>query len=599
MSKAEYDASSITRMSEVEHIRKHSSMYIGDTADATHLISEIIDNSLDEVVNGGATIVGVYVDTKNSIYSILDNGRGIPADPSKPEDLDPAVMICRSLHTSGKFEKSGDAAYGVAIGLHGIGLSACYALSHLLILEIFRDNTHYKYTFTYDGRVERFHEPYTDRPPYATKVIIKPHENYFKSTGVDLTKIEDRLVLASAMYPKLKAVLKVDGGHLVIDFTLNDILKKYLADPETWIELEDKVGPEHYKVKIAWDPDGSNAVRAFGVVNLVRVDEGSHITRVVSTLKDYFAAQGKKNKLTFQDNDSCVGLRVYVECAIIESHFQSQIKTKLASNSGLNVFNSFNTKLEKYFEKNHAKLMELIERFHHYRHELQQKKVIQDRGTKRGSTKFTKLRDCTQPGGELIIGEGDSAVGGLFSVRNPAKHAILPLRGVVPNAVTKKEFYKNKEFADIIDACGTGILKQCDVSKLRYSKILLCADADSAGEWITVLLIILFAFTMPDIIKNGRLYVCKTPLYGARKKGVFTPIWTEEELADAKKGTDKIFRFKGLGEINPKDLATLVINEKSRKLIQVQWSKNSDKLFELLASSEEKRKLVMGEWAIE
>ena len=158
----------------------------------------------------------------------------------------------------------------------------------------------------------------------------------------------------------------------------------------------------------------------------------------------------------------------------------------------------------------------------------------------------------------------------------------------------------NKELKDIIIACGCGILNNCDVTKLRYRKIILAADADPAGQWITVLLIALFAYTMRPVIERGRLYVCQTPLYGVRRKGQFVPLWNKEDVEKAKNKNESVTHFKGLGEFNPADLKVFTMNESTRRLIQVKWSeKHHEKLFELMSSSAEKRKLALGTWRLE
>ena len=183
-------------------------------------------------------------------------------------------------------------------------------------------------------------------------------------------------------------------------------------------------------------------------------------------------------------------------------------------------------------------------------------------------------------------------------MRDPKKHAILPLRGVVSNVLTKSNPLGNNIVKGIIEAIGTGIYPYCDISKLRYSKIILSADADPAGMFITTLLIMIFAKLVPDIIKYEKLYICETPLFAIRKNDKLIPLWTKEDLENARSNGEYIKRFKGLGEFSPKDLKIFTLDENTRKLIKIIWSDNHEKLFDLMSNSNERRKLILGEWSL-
>jgi DNA gyrase/topoisomerase IV subunit B len=259
-------------------------------------------------------------------------------------------------------------------------------------------------------------------------------------------------------------------------------------------------------------------------------------------------------------------------------------------------------RIKTYFVQNEPLLLELLERFQRYRSAIQSKSMTKfsARNKSRFSTKFTKLRDCSKPLGELIIGEGDSAVGGLVQFRDPKKHAILPLRGVIPNALTmnRKKLLDNAEVKDIVQALGTGIDAQCDITKLRYSKIIIATDADPAGHWIASLLIILFATLTPDLIKNGHLFVCRTPLFGTVRKKQFVPLWKKEDVDKARGNGEKVNRYKGLGEFKPRDLTVFTLEDQSRILLPIEWSERYDQVFDLFTSSAQKRKLIAGEWKL-
>jgi DNA gyrase/topoisomerase IV subunit B len=286
---------------------------------------------------------------------------------------------------------------------------------------------------------------------------------------------------------------------------------------------------------------------------------------------------------------------------LINPKYDAQVKTKLTRASDLSVMDAeeISSEIENILKKNNDYLLDLLDRFEKYRKSLHNKKINSVTSSKkRGKTEITNLKDCLNEHGELIIGEGASAISGLVEVRDPKKHALLPLRGVVPNA-EKKEISKllqNKEVKEIISALGCGIDPFCDVSKLRYSKVILAADADPAGEWITTLLIVLFAKLTPELIKKSKLFICKTPLFGTGEEDKFKPIWSPKELEEARKTNKHIRRFKGLGEFQPTELKRFTLDEKERRLIQLEWTDKIDRIFDLMESSQEKRKLILGEW---
>ena len=609
-----YNVSSIVEMSQLDHLRKNSGMYVGDSETPTRLLEELLDNSLDEVLHGSCNIIGIFVNTKDNSFRVLDNGRGFPFDQSLPLEKDPPVMSSTKLFTSGKFDKGNkESAYGVAAGLHGIGLVACFALSEWMNIDIYKDGKHGTYRFKHNGDIDREEEKYdkkTFKVPYATRIEVKPSKKYFVTPTINMSEIEERLNIAVSNFPNLKVILKIDDENKVITGNLKELILDKLGNPESeWFVFNRKNGAEFYDIRLAWDDQPPNSMKTYTTVNLCRVLDGIHITRITNSLKKYFQEFIGKNskdssyKYSFQPNDYTVGLRIYIDLKIVKASFAEQIKKKLSSQSDLSILDDFETKVEDYFKKNSDLLYGLLESFHNYRSSIQNKKLVGasvSSGNKRGLTTLIKLRDCTKPGGELLIGEGDSAVGNLIRVRDTKKHAILPLRGVIPNAITKKDLHENKELKDIIIACGCGIDKNCDISKLRYEKIILAADADPAGKWITALLITLFAYKMPDVIKAGKLYVCVTPLFGYRENKKLVPLWNEKEVDEKRKENKKILRFKGLGEFNAEDLKVFTLDEGTRKLIKVNWSeKYCEKLFKLMSDSNEKRKLILGEWSLD
>lgn len=604
MNKTNYTTKDIYVMEQIQHIRNSTGMYVGSTETATRLLEELLDNSLDEVQAGYCNHIEIKIDNENKIISIFDNGRGIPFNKDLPPDEDPPIMIATKLFSSGKFDKKDDTAYQIASGLHGVGLVAVNALSDWMTIEIYRNKKYGKYTFiNATEEIKRsFQRVIPIYNPSYTKITIKPSEEYFISTDIDIDIIEERLRIACANFKDLTIILDVGGDiREISSITEDDLIKDYLTDTAglDWITIENKKGSEYCLFKLAWDTESPVTQKIFSCVNLIHVHSGTHIKLINNFIKNVFSYFAKKYKYDFKPEDCFIFLRCYLNLKIIKTSFEAQVKVKLESKSDLSIMNSIETKLKKYLDDNDELRTRLLDNFQTYRKSLQNKKLITIGDRNRSSNKFTKLRDCRSSDGELIIGEGDSAVGGLLHVRDPKKHAILPLRGVIMNVLKNTDWHKNVEVKEIVQAIGTGVEEECDVSKLRYSKIILAADADPAGSFITTLLIILFAKLAPDIIKSGRLFICVTPLHGTRKENKLIPLWTDEDIKNARLKNMSIKRFKGLGEFSPSDLKVFTLDTKTRRLIKVNWSDKYEKLFKLMISSSEKRKLVMGEWSID
>lgn len=598
----EYNVKSIYKMEEITHIREHIGMYLGNTDDSRKIFDELADNAFDEVLAEYADIVGVIVDTEKKILSVLDNGRGFPMNPKLSEEKDPPIMATTQLMTSGKFKKSESSAYKIAAGLHGIGLTAVNATCKELEIQINRDNLHAVYKFENAKLKERKFERFlTKESKFSTQITVKPDPKYFNDPLPPIEYIEERLRLACATLPRLKAILMVDGERIFIHGSEDEIIVDYLSKTVgNWIRLESKNRKgENFEITLGWDEEPPITSKILGCVNLVRVNEGVHINHIYNTLKNVFESLAKKYKYSFEDKDCLIYLRLFVNLQIIRTSFEAQAKCKLSNRSDVTILYNLEKLLRNYLDKNPELTTSLLKKFQIYRNNLQTKKLLgTSKKNKRSFNKLTKLRDCSTIDGELLIGEGDSAIGGLIQVRDPRIHAVLPLKGVIPNSLTKKDLLLNVEVKEIIQALGCGINENCDIKNLRYNKIILSADADPAGHFITSLLIILFAKLTPDLIKAGKLFVCRTPLFGIGQYSSFRPIWTREELEKARNNGSHIRRFKGLGEYNPSELYVFTLDKKQRKLIKVKWSERYEKIFKLMMSSEEKRKLIRGEWKI-
>ena len=595
-----YSTNNIFKMDELDHVRNNTGMYIGSTETATRLLEEALDNALDEVQAGYCDKITIGIDTKENTFLVADNGRGFPFDQSIDIDQDPPVLTATKLFTSGKFKKGEDgSAYKISSGLHGIGNTAINSLSDWMTIVIYRDGKFAEYQFKDSTKITRTQNEFdTSNRPYSTCISAKPSKEFFESTAVDQNVISERVRIACANYPNLTVDIKIDDKVFRVTGDEQTLILNYLSENVKWERFHLEKEIEQCDLTIAWDEEKPISPKLMSCVNLVRVHNGKHVIYLYNSLKNVFKSLGKKYKYNFESEDCLIGLRAYLNLKIIKTSFEAQVKVKLESKSDITVMDPLESQLKKFFESNIELRTQLLERFQSYRMSIQSKKTnsIISNGKKRVSASFTKLSDCTKPGGELIIGEGDSAINGLAHIRDKRKHATLPLRGVIPNSLTKKDLLNNKEVNEIKNAIGTGIGDDFDLSKCRYKKIIIATDADAAGHHISCLLIILFAKLMPQLIKEGMVYLCETPLFGVGNGDSFEPLWNNEDIERARNENKKVDRYKGLGTYMSSELKRFILDENRRKLVQVTWSKDVNKLFKLMTDSSEKRKLFLGGW---
>lgn len=597
-SAAGYTSKSIQSLTELEHIRLSPGMYIGGTHEPCHLVEEAFDNSLDESIAGHANIVAITVDTKTNTITVLDNGRGIPIEGDVP------VLISTKLFTGGKFQKSDgkQSNYQICSGLHGIGLVAVNALSDEFLIEIYRDNQHAIFSFVDAKLKQKKIEKHEGERPFSTKVSFKPSKNIFESLIPDTDRIRKRLQAASAELENVTFVLIVDGNKEVIKIDHDDFFKLNCftpGDTESTPVLNASVkskNSEEFNVSIAYSFNGSLTPRIISSVNLLPVDGGgTHVGIISDLIRTELSERAKKLKLHILLTDYLVGLRCWVNLRLLNPEFHGQTKDKIINRKSYfdDLIKSVKPAISKMFDDNPEQLTFILEHLEAYRKKMDSKKITKGVEGKRASTKFTKLRDCTSTVNcELFICEGDSAAGGLIDARTPSKHAVLPLKGKIPSAVTKKDILKNKEITELIQSLGTGFGKDFDISRLKYEKIICSTDADPDGGHIASLLIMVFAILIPEIIQNGHLFIARTPLYAVNEKKFFIPIWDNETLEKYRIEKRNITRFKGLGELNTDQLKIVLIDEATRKLVPVLWTEDLQKIVNLFLSSAEKLKLM-------
>lgn len=591
-----YSAKDVRVLEEVEHIRLNPGMYIGSTDNPVHLIEEALDNALDEALAGYADIIAVFIDTKKYCFSVIDNGRGIPIEKNTP------VTISSKLFSGAKFQDK-KTAYEISSGLHGVGLVAVNALSSEYNVEIYRDKQHAIYKFKNaklkHSKIEKFSG---NEVPFSTKIEFTPDKKVFETMMPNLERIRKRLTTASAQMSDISFCMIIDENKKEIfrlsmaENFVNELITT--KDSISVIPLLSEKKPEKFFVSFTYENAGPMTPKVFSSINLLPVQSGgTHVNCFYDLLKEFFTAKAKKYGYSFQPNDCLTRLRAYFTLSLTQPKFSGQTKDKLTNRKTYfdQFLKDFKSQLEKITVAQEPLIIKYLESFQEYRKKLDSKKMKSSTvGVRRGSTEFTKLRDCISRKGELFIVEGDSAGGSIIQSRDPKIHAILPLRGKsIPNVTTRKtNILQNKELQELIKAIGTSVGPEFDLSKIRYDKIVCASDADPDGGHITSLLIMCISILLPEIVKNSKLFVAQVPLFAINEKKTFIPLWTDEELDKARKEGRLIQRYKGLGEMNPWQLKICILDEKTRRLIPVTYTDDMDALIKLFSNSEQKRKLL-------
>ena len=595
-----YTAKDVRVLKEVEHIQLNPGMYVGETNNPVHLIEEALDNALDEALAGYAKIVAVIIDTKTNVFSVLDNGRGIPLSGDTP------IVVSSKLFSGAKFQDK-KTAYQISSGLHGVGLVAVNALSEFYNLEIYRNDNHAKYEFI-KSKLRKSEVKKNGKDslelPFSTKIEFKPDKKYFETLTPDLDRIRRRLTTASAEMSKdITFILIIDGKKEIFQLTqAQHFSMNCLTSKEKIVArvLASQKIPEKFTAIFAYENEGQISPRIISSVNLLPVDNGgTHVNFFYDLIKEFFMQKAKKNGYKFQPNDVLYRLRIYFMLSLMEPKFSAQTKDKLTNRKTYfdRFTSAFKTQLEHHFNQHPDYFQGLMETFQDYRAKLDSKKIkTNGTSTRRAATKFTKLRDCTTRGGELYIVEGESAGGSIIQSRDPRIHAILPLKGKsIPNVTTKKSVLENKEVGELVRAIGTGIGPEFNLDNIRYSKVICATDADPDGAHIACLVTMVIAILLPDIIKSGHYFVAQTPLFAINEGRNFKPLWNEKELEKAREKNRTIQRYKGLGEMNPRQLKISLLDESTRNLLNVAYSDNIEVLVKLFSSATEKRKLVTGD----
>ena len=601
----EYGADQIQILEGLEAVRKRPGMYIGSTSSRGlhHLVYEIVDNAVDEALAGFCTEIQVTINPDNSI-TVVDNGRGIPVGINHKAGIPAVEVVFTILHAGGKF---GGGGYKVSGGLHGVGASVVNALSEWLEVTICREGKKYQ------QRYERGHTMYPlkeigvcDSEETGTKVTFLPDKEIFEETVYDYDILKQRLREMAFLTKGLRIVLKdtradqekekifhYEGG--IREFVTYLNRSKEALYPEVIYCEGEKDG---VMVEVAMQHNDSYTENSYGFVNNINTPEGgTHIVGFRNALTKTFNDYARKNKLlkdsepNLSGDDIREGLTAIVSVKIEEPQFEGQTKQKLGNSEARGAVDFVVSKqLEIFLEQNPTVAKATVEKSVLAQRAREAARKARDLTRRKsaldGMSLPGKLADCSDKNPEnceIYIVEGDSAGGSAKTARNRATQAILPLRGKILNVEKARldRIYSNAEIKAMITAFGTGIHEDFDISKLRYHKIIIMTDADVDGAHIATLMLTFFFRFMPDLIKEGHVYLAQPPLYKLEKNKKTWYAYSDEELNQiltevGRDQNNKIQRYKGLGEMDPEQLWETTMDPERRILLRVSMNEETE-----------------------
>ena len=618
--KHEYGAEQIQVLEGLEAVRKSPGMYIGSTSvrGLHHCVYEIVDNGVDEALAGYCTEINVVIE-KGNIISVTDNGRGIPVEIHPKTHISTAETVYTVLHAGGKF--GGDSGYKVSGGLHGVGASVVNALSTWTEVTIKRDGGIYQMYFE-KGKTVRKLEKIGEAKGTGTKVRFLADDTIFESLNYEYEVLEKRFREIAFLTKGLKITIEDQRGETVkkaefcyegglISFVefLNKS-KETLHKKPIYIEKNGEVPVE---IAIQYTSSYSENIYTF-VNNINTIEGGTHLEGFKRSLTKVFNDYARSHNIlkekdnNLQGEDIREGITAVVSVKVKEPQFEGQTKTKLGNSEVTGVVQSMvNEALSAFLEENpqvaKAILEKCISASRAREAARKARELVRKKSSLETSTLPGKLADCSSKNAkecEVYIVEGDSAGGSAKQGRDRKFQAILPLWGKMLNVEKARadKIYGNDKLNPVIVAIGAGIGAEFDITKIRYGKVIIMADADVDGAHIRTLLLTFFFRYMRPLIENGNVYLAQPPLYKLSKRGMEDVYcYTDEDLQKAYKELEEkgiqrdqlgLQRYKGLGEMNPEQLWDTTMNPETRILVKVTMDDaiKADEIFTLLMGDE-------------
>lgn len=595
LSKSEkYDQSDIQVLEGLEPVRKRPGMYIGSTDERGlhHLVTEVVDNSIDEALAGYCTQIDVTLNNDGSC-TVADNGRGIPTGIIEKEGRSAVEVVLTKLHAGGKFGGSG---YKISGGLHGVGVSCVNALSIWLKVDVYQNGYHHYVQFT-RGRADAPLKKLEKSDRRGTVVTFKPDSEIFETTEFNYETIKNRFREIAFLNKGIVITLEdkregkehkdrfeFKGGIIEFVEYLNENKNPIFPHPIYFNKISDK---SEVEVAFQYNDGYQEIVHAYAN-NINTTEGGTHLVGFKNALTKVINDYGVKNKIIkdsekLSGEDCREGLTAVISVKLMNPQFEGQTKTKLGnSEMRYEVEKAMQECFGNYLEENPKEARELIMKSITAQRAREAARNARELTRRKGVLESTtlpgKLADCSEKDAEhceIYIVEGDSAGGSAKMGRDRRFQAILPLRGKILNVEKARinHILENNEIKSMITAFGCGIKEEYDDAKLRYNKIVIMTDADVDGSHIRILLLTFFFRFMRPLIENGHVYIAQPPLYKLEKGKKEYYFYNDDELNEFYKqngnGTGEIQRYKGLGEMDPEQLWDTTLNPEHRILLQV------------------------------
>lgn len=611
-----YTENDIKKLSPIEHVRLRPLMYIEHTDNPLPLLCEIIDNSLDEVLNvRGQHQIDVVLNYDSCIISVQDSGRGIPYNKTRKEKIPAIILVATDLFAGGKFHKDHESSYKISAGLHGVGLSVVNYLSKKMKIVSVRDGNVATAIFEDGKNISLNIVPNKDNLKKGTYVEFNVIDGIFSKRMPDIENVVNyckTILLDPEVHKKVKIrVSKIENSKhelYEIDNKIEDL--EDFKNLSTIIKFEgiSDSGEEFF---VAFSYDNAKDIKSYGLVNLKPVHSGTHITLFKSLILDKMEELSKKFcKIELNRNDLLMGLRLFVSIKISDVQYVGQAKTALKTPIPV-IKKVFNEQLNEFVESitkgsRLTFLKAVLQRIEELKKRTKNIKAIEtflSNSTngityQRGLPDVDNLYDCSKPitnGTELYIVEGASAGGTLLKIRDQEKHGVLLLRGKTVNSLyeskSTEDLLKNKEVVAILKSLGID-LKNKDTKTLRYEKIILMSDPDPDGCHINLLVLSILARFVPQVLLNGHVYILEIPLYMFYIKNELKPIFDKKEAQNLMNSGLKFTRYKGLGEIDSDEMSFLVFSS-HRRIVKLNCKESDIEYLKQLMTTQVTKKEIL------